>query len=309
MEEHIQRDLSADLGGRSPTAGSWWLPVAAWHGHRNHHPLNPPGDGDGNTHSHQSRLGFLVKVRNSGITFWASAGGYWHFSPNFTPPLSQLHPLLSPESLSLHTPFSDSRLCPIIALSSVAVLALASAGDLKSVTENWKANPKQLGFIITLISKWKVNLKPHFSYLKAGQKEPFWLFKNTFWVNEFVDINKLAFLMEKALNSFKTHIHRWFIYHERDLTKRNLPNSKTGFLQTALNGCSLILSSQISAMSSEAFSWKVYPRRLCLSPQPLSPDTTSRKRQKRQQGCFPPEDVFLWDFSAKKVILFTLERK
>lgn len=103
MEEHIQRDLSADLGGCSPTAGSWWLPVAAWHGHRNHHPLNPPGDGDGNTHSHQSRLGFLVEVRNSGITFWASAGGYWHFSPNFTPLLFQLHPLLSPESLSAHS--------------------------------------------------------------------------------------------------------------------------------------------------------------------------------------------------------------
>lgn len=61
--------------------------------------------------------------------------------------------LCYPQNLSLHTPFSDSRLCPVIALSSVAVLALASAGDLKSVTENWKANPKQLGFIITLISK------------------------------------------------------------------------------------------------------------------------------------------------------------
>lgn len=60
--------------------------------------------------------------------------------------------------------------------------------------------------------------------------------------------------MEKALNSFKTHIHRWFIYHVRDLTKRNLPNGETGFLQMALNGCSLILLPQISVMSSEAFS-------------------------------------------------------
>lgn len=291
MEKHIQRDLSADLRGCSPTA--------AWHDWGNHHPLYPPEDGDGNRHSYQSSFGFLVKVRNSGITFWASAGGYWHFSPNFSPLLSQLPPLLS-ENISLLSFFSDSRLCPVIALSSVPVLALASAGDLKSVTENWKANLKQLGFIITHISKWKVSLKPYFSYLKAGQREPFQLFENTFWVNEFVDTNKLAFLMGKALNSFKTHIHRWFIYHKRDLTKWNLPNSKAGFSQMALSGCSLILSAQVSAMSSEAFSWKVHPRRLCLSPWPLSPNITSRNSLERQQGYFPPEDVFLCDSSANK---------
>lgn len=184
---------------------------AAWHSQGNHHPLYPPGDGDGNRHSHQNSFGFLVKIRNSGINFWASAGGCWHSSPNFSPPLSQLPPLLS-ETISLLSPFSDSRLCPVIALSSVLVLALASAGDLKSVTENWKANPQQLGFIITHISNWKVNLKPYFSYLKAGQKEPFQLFENTFWVNEFVDTNKLAFMMGKALNSFKTHTHTDGLY-------------------------------------------------------------------------------------------------
>lgn len=304
MEKHTQSDLSADLGGRPPTAGSWF----PWHGQGNHHPLYPPGDEDGNRHSHQSSFGFLVKVRSSGITFWASARGYWHFSPIFSPPLSQLPPLLS-ENISLLSLFSESRLCPVTALSSVPVLALASSGDLKSVTENWKANPKQLGLIITHISKWKVNLKPYFSYLKAGQKEPFQLFGNTFWVNEFVDTNKLAFLMGKASNSFKTHTHRWFIYHKRDLTKWNLPNSKTRFFKMALNGCSLILSPQISAMSSEAFSWKVHPRRLGLSPQTLSPDVTSRNNLERQQDYFLPEDVFLCDFSAKNATLFTLERK
>lgn len=60
--------------------------------------------------------------------------------------------------------------------------------------------------------------------------------------------------MEKALNSFKAHIHRWFIYHARDLTKRNLPNRETRFLQMALNGCFFILLPQIRVMSSEALS-------------------------------------------------------
>lgn len=56
-----------------------------------------------------------------------------------------------------------------------------------------------------------MNLKPYFSYLKAGQKEPFQLFENTLWVNEFVDTNKLAFLMGEALNSFKTHTQMVYI--------------------------------------------------------------------------------------------------